>query len=96
MNMQQLKKTLITHVQIPNTIWRPQDSHVSVDRKRTLKWRDQGTAEGRVLIVMAVPTELVDDVLATFGKRGLTIDLGNGRVKKCTKRRRPEFGSARR
>ena len=81
MSMPQLKKTLTSLVEIPSKMWKPKDSQIFIRRNRALKWRDQDILEGRILTVMAVPNELVNDVMAISGKHGLIIDLAKREVK---------------
>ena len=64
-------------------------------RNRVLKWRDQEIPEGRILTVVVVPNELVNDLLAISGKHGLIIDLARRDIKEkheleCANVRLPE------
>ena len=95
MSMLQLKKTLINLVQSPAKMWKPRESQIFVRTNRALKWRDQEILEGRILTVIAVPNELVNEVLAISGKHGLIIDLARRDVKEehekeCANVRLPE------
>ena len=62
-------------------MWKPKDSQIFIRSNRALKWRDQEILEGRILTVMAVPNELVNDVMAISGQHGLIIDLAKRETK---------------
>ena len=81
MSMQQLKNTLVNLVSILAKMWKPRESQILVRRNRALKWRDQEISEGRILIVMAAPDELVHELLAVSGRHGLRIDLARRETK---------------
>ena len=76
-------------------MWKPRESQIFVRRNRAFKWRDQEIPEGRVLTVIAVPNELVPELLAIFGKHRLRIDLPRMEIKEkheqeCVSVRLPE------
>ena len=81
MSMQQLKKTLISLVEIPSKQWKPKEAQIFVRRSRAFKWRDREIPKGRILTAIAVPNELINDVLAISGKHGLIIDLAKRELK---------------
>ena len=64
-------------MEIPSKLWKPKEAQIFVRRNRALKWRDQEIPEGRILTVIAVPNELVNEALAISGKQGLIIDLAS-------------------
>ena len=73
-------------MKIPSKLWKPKETQISVRRNRALKWRDQEIREWRILTVIAVPNELINDVLAISGKHGLIIDLAKRELKEqCEK-----------
>ena len=77
---------MIPRVEIPNKLWKPKETQIFVRRNKALKWRDQEIPEGRILTVIAVPNELINDVMAISGKHGLIIGFAKREPKEqCEK-----------
>ena len=71
MEIKKLQKTIKNIATKPE--WKTLDPFIP--RSRFLKWRGEELQEGRIKAMMAVSNSHVEEMLKTFGKSGIIVDL---------------------